>query len=321
MIWAQIKSAFAPHDPKEDLSTVRFCLTAKEKIAMKKTLFTLLSLVACFSLLITPVAAQVNLEKKTKAFYQLHYEDFDLFDLLAQSEDSYKRVPPVLEPNGITCVQANANNAKYPNIAVDASLIFNGTPPTSTISTMFVTNGPWTWFGPAGDAVSRLFMQGSIQHDVNHVNGIGFLIQGPKSASAVIVTGTSGASNIFPYPPNGVKDDATLEAPFLERITKVEFCVNPSGALAADVSLSGRVVNGKGGGIPRAKVLIQNAATGELVIVNSNSFGYFIADGLDIGLYQVVVTHKAWEFEGPRVMNLMDAVDDSVFVGKMKTSQ
>lgn len=66
---------------------------------------------------------------------------------------------------------------------------------------------------------------------------------------------------------------------------------------AAHASVSGRTVDSFGNGISGARIMIMNAASGELRHTFTNPFGYYTIDDLEIGgFYVVTVSHKRYAF-------------------------
>lgn len=87
---------------------------------------------------------------------------------------------------------------------------------------------------------------------------------------------------------------------------------------AANVSLSGRVVNTAGAGIPKARITISNASTGEQQTVVANPFGYFRFDDLAVGqTYIVEVRAKRYNFQ-PRVITLQDEITELDLIAEPK---
>jgi hypothetical protein len=86
---------------------------------------------------------------------------------------------------------------------------------------------------------------------------------------------------------------------------------------AANVSISGRVVNASGQGISRA-TLVLSGSSGVPVTVTTNPFGYYTFDDLQVGeTYILTVTSKTNSFANPtRVINVEDNISDADFVSE-----
>ena len=125
-------------------------------------------------------------------------------------------------------------------------------------------------------------------------------------------------SYVYPYKPFALSD-TNLATGDARGISHVTFCfgepVNPT---AAEVSLSGRVVDANGIGISKAQMVLVRGMTGEVKIALTNAFGYYSFDGLDItDIYVLNVSHKRFGFAGSqRVVSLNDNLTDVDFVAQ-----
>ncbi len=83
---------------------------------------------------------------------------------------------------------------------------------------------------------------------------------------------------------------------------------------AANVSVSGRVVDVRGRGISKARISI-TAPNGEMRNAITNSFGYYRFDEVEVGqTYVVSVRSKRYQFSNPvQVITLMDELTDLIF--------
>ena len=241
---------------------------------------------------------------------------------LAQKHDvmddvQEKRVPPVFNPNpNFKCTDINP--------AYIFRFIFNGTPPLNTISSTIRDNGPWDNIGP-DDLNATMYIQGSYQHQPSpvNINGVGWSLQttpsNPRKVYGVVVRGALG-SNYYDYGTPGVKDDATLEAPFLAAITAVEFCMNPGGTTAAEVTLGGKATFAKSNeGISGAQVTIFDAAGEyEPLTARTGSDGSWSEGNLEAGrLYVVTIRKKGVTFaQNTLVLTADDSAMEINFIGR-----
>lgn len=82
---------------------------------------------------------------------------------------------------------------------------------------------------------------------------------------------------------------------------------------AAAVSVSGRVVVGKGRGVSRARVVLTNTNTGEAQYTTTNPFGYYRFRDVSVGAaYSIEVQHKLYRFP-PQVVTVLDEVENLNF--------
>jgi len=84
---------------------------------------------------------------------------------------------------------------------------------------------------------------------------------------------------------------------------------------AANVSVSGKVLTAKGQGIVRAVVTLTNTATGEIRVMQTNSFGYYDFSNIPSGgTYIITVNSKKHSFENPtQVVNVSDNISELNF--------
>jgi len=82
---------------------------------------------------------------------------------------------------------------------------------------------------------------------------------------------------------------------------------------AANVSISGRVVNQGGLGVAGASLTLMDA-TGPSRAIRTNNFGYFTLDDIRVGrTYIASVRAKGYQFE-PRVISVTDDIANLDFV-------
>ena len=89
-----------------------------------------------------------------------------------------------------------------------------------------------------------------------------------------------------------------------------------SGPSAAPASISGRAVTSFGYGIGGARVLVTNAATGEVSFATTSPFGYYTVGGLPVGdFYIVTISHKRYAFsDNTRTFSLNEDLAEMDFV-------
>lgn len=65
----------------------------------------------------------------------------------------------------------------------------------------------------------------------------------------------------------------------------------------AETTVSGRIANVFGTGIPKAEVRLINMTTGAVMTARTNPFGYYMFDGVEVGdSYTITVSHKSYTF-------------------------
>jgi len=79
-----------------------------------------------------------------------------------------------------------------------------------------------------------------------------------------------------------------------------------TGPTAAAATISGRVATADGTGIGGARMTLQNATTGEIVISTTNPFGYYTFENMMVGDFYILnVNHKRFQFiDGQRSFTL-----------------
>ena len=84
---------------------------------------------------------------------------------------------------------------------------------------------------------------------------------------------------------------------------------------AATVSVSGRVNSLTGGSVRRIRILLTDSATGTIRTAQTNPFGYYRFDAVEVGrIYLVQAESKNFQFTPDSyVFTLSDARDDLVF--------
>ena len=85
--------------------------------------------------------------------------------------------------------------------------------------------------------------------------------------------------------------------------------------LAANVSISGRVLTSSGRAISRVRLKLTNSA-GQSREITSSSFGYFTFEDVPVGeTYTIEANHKRYSFT-PQVVNVNDNIEDLNFVAQ-----
>ncbi|HKP69659.1 MAG TPA: Calx-beta domain-containing protein [Pyrinomonadaceae bacterium] len=86
---------------------------------------------------------------------------------------------------------------------------------------------------------------------------------------------------------------------------------------AANVTLSGRVVDTAGRGISNAILTLEGGNLTDPIVMASGSMGYYTFDGVPIGTYLLTISGTRYTFAVPsRVVMLADSVTDEDFVGE-----
>ena len=121
-----------------------------------------------------------------------------------------------------------------------------------------------------------------------------------------------GASSTEQGDPLGVTMSWTMSA--IQRWAMSAVVVKAAAPLtAASVSVSGRVVSGKGRGVYRAGVSLTNTTTGEIKYASTNSSGYYRFPDVSVGAtYILEVRHKVYNFT-PQVVTVLDEVENLDF--------
>jgi hypothetical protein len=101
--------------------------------------------------------------------------------------------------------------------------------------------------------------------------------------------------------------------------TSTTFVQQVVGPTAANVSVSGRVVDADGRGVSGATVRIQNQ-DGVILWAITNPFGYYRFTGVPAGLtYIIAAEHKRFEFQ-PRAVSVNDDLTDVDFTAEPEAS-
>lgn len=160
---------------------------------------------------------------------------------------------------------------------------------------------------------------------LNHPFGNGSGINAPGIRSETVDNGTFGAFAGYqvnagtsaaticqgPFVPNGCHNN--FQTPNPTDPTGIRVLLAPT---AADVSVSGRVVNANGRGIGKVTISITNLATGKVRSTLTNPFGYYLIDELDgAQVYTLSAYSKRHTFANPSVtFTLNDSISDFTFV-------
>lgn len=85
---------------------------------------------------------------------------------------------------------------------------------------------------------------------------------------------------------------------------------------AANSSISGRVTTQSGRGLGKAVITVSGGTLAAPVVLRTNPFGYYEAEGLEVGqTYTVTIEAKGMTFAKPtRIISLQDSITDADFV-------
>ena len=216
---------------------------------------------------------------------------------LAQDADgdvALKLVPPVVVPPTETC--------PAPKIT------YNGPPPTEAETNTFRDFGNWDNDGPV-DLHNQITIEGAIVSPGTTTNIVGFNSGAPIKTVYVYSATSAYKYDYTSRSPAWATNDRNLQAPGMAPIVKVTFC-RAQGPTAADVTISGRVIDQNGRGISKAVVSMIPSSTGTARAALTNGFGYYFFDGVKNGdVVQLMVTSKRYDFTGPRTLGSSDTND------------
>ena len=149
---------------------------------------------------------------------------------------------------------------------------------------------------PAKPALS-VTLNTSVSGNVLDSWSLGPLNQIDRAVSAIVIRGGNGL-NVYTYPNLAIGDNEPLIAPGGATIENVVLCMEPfSVPSSADATITGRALTMTGAGISGARIQLINLATGQTRIVNTNPFGYYTFQQLDVAeLYQISISHKRHQF-------------------------
>ncbi|MBX3244651.1 MAG: carboxypeptidase regulatory-like domain-containing protein [Acidobacteria bacterium] len=135
---------------------------------------------------------------------------------------------------------------------------------------------------------------------------LGPMNQIDRAVSAIVIRGGNGL-NVYTYPNLAIGDNEPLIAPGGATIENVVLCMEPfSVPSSAEATISGRALTMTGTGISSARIQLTNLATGQTRIINTNPFGYYTFQDINVAeLYQISISHKRHQFiEGTRTFTL-----------------
>jgi pectin methylesterase-like acyl-CoA thioesterase len=170
------------------------------------------------------------------------------------------------------------------------------------------------------DAVDRRIFNnvryetGGFINSQNEVGGFPLL----NSLPAPLDTDQDGISDVWESQ-NGLNPNDPADAPQIapNGYSNLENYLNSNlfAPTAANVSVSGKVLNAGGQGIARAGVTLTNGATGEVRSVYTNSFGYYEFGDIPAGaIYIVTVSSRKYSFENPsQIINVSDNIAELNF--------
>ncbi len=112
-----------------------------------------------------------------------------------------------------------------------------------------------------------------------------------------------------------VEPDSPESAPVIGGINAYLFMVPALAPTAASVSVSGRILAGKGSGVFRAQVSITDSL-GHVRTSTTNQFGYFSFENVAAGqVYVFDVRSKEYSFV-PQILNISEDVRDLIFTAQ-----
>jgi len=134
-----------------------------------------------------------------------------------------------------------------------------------------------------------------------------------RAIQTVIVKAGTGA-NVYPYNPLSFADTALI-TPGGHEFSHITFCFPDFVPTAAKVSVTGRVTDDFGDGLPRTTLTILNTHTSESRTTASHSFGFYRFDDLEVGnIYVISVQNKKYSFESDtHTFVLNDATENMDF--------
>ena len=164
-------------------------------------------------------------------------------------------------------------------------------------------------FQSAGTAVTQLDFTSPI------TGGTAGALNGNLAANRVAISFTIVGLNI----PNGTEVMLRWSDPDHtgadHGLSIDDLSVTPRTTTAASVSISGRVTNASGNGIPKAEVTITHPS-GTVLRTITSPFGYYSFPEVGVGATVIVsATHKQYSFES-HVLTVTDVVEDLNFVAK-----
>jgi Carboxypeptidase regulatory-like domain len=234
------------------------------------------------------------------------------FSTNVKAQDGLEAAAPYYIYGNPSCKDLNyCDDPQYSRITKDWQLKLDFRPPSGLSGPYPFTTGNGRIL--SGGATPDPFHSISITRNGNFFNW-----SANRTISAVIVKGGSGA-NVYVYDPHSLGGSPLgngLSTPKDGRygISHIKFCfeqpLNPSAAL---VAVSGRVTNGEGNGIAKARITITDD-TGETRVALTNGFGYYYFSDVEVGrTYVIAPAKKGYEFV-PQVVFLTDAVANLDFI-------
>lgn len=150
-----------------------------------------------------------------------------------------------------------------------------------------------------------------------------FVSEKPIKAVIIKVDTVSSGTKSYVYYYNVPGKGFTLEGSNLaagsppDSIGHISFCFAEAfGPSAAEVTVSGRVVEASGRGIYGAYVTITDTSTGNSISTKTSPFGYYTFEGLEAGrFYFISVSSKRYKFaDSVKTFTLNDNISDVDFV-------
>jgi len=220
---------------------------------------------------------------------------------------------PVQNPSGngnITCKELNdSGDSMFAHILLDNELKLDFNPPAGMSSYPFINSG-------GIQQVSPILAQNPNNSVSINRNGNSFSFISDKTITAVIVKGGSisngGGVNVYTFPTGTQMGSGltTINSQF--GISHITFCFQSQTLpTAAEVTVAGRVMNGKRG-IGNAQVYLTDQ-NGETKTAHTNSFGYY--QFLEVGVgktYTINILSKRYLFS-PRVITINEELAELNF--------
>jgi subtilisin-like proprotein convertase family protein len=100
-------------------------------------------------------------------------------------------------------------------------------------------------------------------------------------------------------------------------VSAVRLALQTAIPVAANAAIKGQVVDTNGRGISRARVVLTDTNTGNSKVFNTNSFGHFSFDELEVGHFFIIsASHKRYQFpNGTQSFTLSEDLGGFEFVG------
>ncbi|HMO81435.1 MAG TPA: carboxypeptidase-like regulatory domain-containing protein [Pyrinomonadaceae bacterium] len=208
-------------------------------------------------------------------------------------------VGPILVSGNPTCAQLNASaDPAFAHMTEDWEMKIDLSAPSGVF---YMVDGGGVVLDGGLAPNANLFLSVASSGSTLSSWAIGPLNLLDRAVSAIIVKGGSNA-NVYTYPFLSVGDSGPFVTPQNREISHLTFCFEPfSGPSSAEVTLSGRAVTTGGVGVSGARVDVMNLVTGKITRATTNSFGYYVVEGLVAAeIYMVTISHRRHQFFDPQ---------------------